>query len=369
MATVACPGCGLPRAEAEMGTKPCPVCAAVPPQTRTGGSRPPLAKTEPDPTEGLPADVSELNSPGTRPHTRAANGKPRHTSNQPPSPEGGSRVLLVGVVTFVLGAICGVGGVLGFQAIEWPKPKREESEVAHKPQDETSPSPTPQPIAIVPMPHEGGIAPIIIDPDSETDFQLPIPLPPPGVVVTHTINKPEGVYSIPPMKKGEHIVLRGTVKTLHVHALEDGAMLDASGLEAAIIIVTGKIDERSTLKLNTQPKGTVHISSKVDGKSTLEINAPEGEVRFMLTTTNAREGSKIDNGSRVTIAARTVEFKGDITGADTKVAVTLSRNAWLKITAIGGTAIVEYKSQVAGWSPPDVIVGTVAGTATFRKIE
>lgn len=368
MATVACPGCGLPRAEAEMGTKPCPVCASTP-EARTGNSRPPLAKTEPDPTEGLPADVSELNSPAARTSTRVVNREPRSTPTRPHSPTSSSRVLLVGAITFVLGALCGVGGVLGFQAIEWPKLKPEESEATLKPQDETSPSPTPQPIAIAPMPHEGGIAPIIIDPDSGADFQLPIPLPPPGVVVTHTINKPEGAYSIPPMKKGEHIVLRGTVKTLHVHALEDGAMLDASGLEAAIIIVTGKIDERSTLKLNTQPKGTVHISSKVDGKSTLEINAPEGEVRFMVATVNGREGSKIDNGSRVTIAARTVEFKGDITGTDTKVAVTLSRNAWLKVTAIGGTAIVEYKSQVAGWSPPDVIVGTVAGTATFRKIE
>jgi hypothetical protein len=366
MATVACPGCGLPRAETEIGAKPCPVCDAAPVATSAPRAKP--KPTEPDPTDGLPADVSELNSPTARTSPRAAKPAVNRTPNHQPG--GSSRTLLVGAITFVLGTLCGIGGVLTFQAIEWPKPKPEELETAAKPEGET-PAPIRKPFgpAIAPMPHEGGIKPIVVDPEPDTDFQLPIPLPPPGVVVTHTINKPGEAYSIPPMKKGEHIVLKGKVKTLHVHALDEGSILDASGLETEVITVTGRIDTGSTLKLNTQPKGTVHITGKIDGKSTLEINAPDGEVKFMVTTINGREGSKIDNGSKVAITARTVEFKGDIAGTGTKVAITLSRNAWLKVTSISGEATVEYKSQVAGWSPPDVIVGTVSRNATFRKIE
>ena len=117
------------------------------------------------------------------------------------------------------------------------------------------------------------------------------------------------------------------------------------------------------------PGGTVHVSGKTDGKSVVEINAPGGEVKFLVTTTANRDGSKIDNGSTVAVTARTVEFKGDITGTDTKVTVTLTRDAWLTVASVSGMATVEYKSQAAGWSSPGVTVGPVAATATFRKIE
>ena len=45
---------------------------------------------------------------------------------------------------------------------------------------------------------------------------------------------------------------------------------------------------------------------------------------------------------------------GDIAGADTKVSVVLTRNGWLKVGSVSGTAAVEYKSRAAGWAPPDV---------------
>src|SRR5436305_22338 len=103
MATVACPGCGLPRVESELGAKPCPVCDAAP---ATGGSRPPLArkKHDPDPTAGLPADVSELYAPDAP--------RPARARSPATSPR-----LVFGAAAFLLGALCGVGGVLGFQAL------------------------------------------------------------------------------------------------------------------------------------------------------------------------------------------------------------------------------------------------------------
>jgi hypothetical protein len=205
------------------------------------------------------------------------------------------------------------------------------------------------------------------DPVAVGEFQLPDPLPPPGVVVTHTVNKPDDVYPVPAMKKGEHVVLKGKVKTLRVHGLDAGAVLDASGLEASVVTVTGKIDNRSTLKLKA-PNGVVQITARVAGQSAVEINAPGGEVKFLLPTANGREGSKIDGGASLAVTARWVEFKGDITGNNTKVAVTLTRNAILKVASVGGRATVEYRAQPGGLSP-DVIVGDVARTALFRKVQ
>jgi hypothetical protein len=167
------------------------------------------------------------------------------------------------------------------------------------------------------------------------------------------------------MKRGERIVLKGKVKTLRVHGLDAGSVLDASGLEAAVVTVTGKIDNGSTLKLHA-PRGVVHLTAKVDNFSSLDVRAPEGEVRFMLPTTDRREGSKIDNGSKVAITARAVEFRGDIAGNNTRVAVTLTRSGFLKVASVGGKAAVEYRALPGPL--PDVVVGDVARTATFRRL-
>ncbi|MBY0459529.1 MAG: hypothetical protein K2V38_19590, partial [Gemmataceae bacterium] len=150
-----------------------------------------------------------------------------------------------------------------------------------------------------------------------------------------------------------------------VPGLDGGATLDASGLEATQVNVGAKIDGQSTLKVNA-PNGVVHFAAKVDGKSVVEVNAPGGEVKFVQPTTATKDGSKIDGGSTVAVTGRTLDFKGDITGEGTKVNITLTRNAWLKVASVSGKAVVEYKPQQAGWSPPDVNVGAVAQTATFR---
>jgi|SRR5579883_13799 len=362
MATVACPGCGLPRAEDEIGAKPCPVCAASTPAYSPRAKKP----TEPDPTAGLPADVSELDARDAPTPPRADKRSPQSEGS---TPEPRSRLLLA-TVMFVLGTLCGVGGVLGVQAINRLKSKPDElnapeaATAANSTLTPTSRVPAPQIPAVAPMPHE----PVLKFSATKLDSDFKLPTPPDRTIVIE-LNQPDDIYVVPfSMKNGERLVLRGKVKTLRVHALDAGAVLDASALEASVITVTGKIDNHSTLKLNA-PNGTVHVTGKVDGQSTVQINAPEGEVQFMLMTTNAREGSKIDNGSQVAVTARVVELRGDVTGTGTKVSVTLTQHAWLKIVSVADNALVEYKSQTPDGSPPEVIVGTVARTAKIRKLD
>jgi hypothetical protein len=348
MATVACPGCGLPRAETEVGATPCPVCDAAPASFAATASR--KKQPDPDPTAGLPADVSQLNA--ARPQVPG---------------EANSRVL-VGAVTFALGAFCGVGGVLGFQAIDWPKPQDAPEVVANPEAESTLGRSAPTLPAVAPMPHEPAPKPIVRTPP-DADFHLVQQPPPPGQETVVKLNQPDATYAVPfPMKSGEHVVLQGKVKTLRVAALDAGAILDASKLEASVIIVTGDINNRSTLKLNA-PNGVIRLTRKIDGNSLVELKAPGGEVKFMLSTTPSREGSKIDGGSTVSVTARQVEFKGDITGTGTKVAITLTSEAVLRVATVNGKAIVEYRSPDARRLPPEVVVGSVARTATFRKID
>ena len=348
MATVACPGCGLPRSEAAVGAIPCPVCDA--PLPGTGSLHPPLAKKkhDPDPTAGMPADASELHAPRTT--ARA--------------PGGASRLRLV-AVTFILGALCGVAGVLGYQAIEVNRGNGE-PEVAATAADAP---PAPQRPVAAPMPHEPNVPAVVPEADPDSAVKPGQPPPPPGRVTVIELNDPDATYAVPfPMNKGEYVVLKGKVKTLRVPGLDAGAILDASALEASVVTVTGKIDNRSTLKLFA-PGGVVHVAGKIDGKSVVEINAPDGEVKFLLATTAEREGSKIDHDSTVAVTARVADFNGDITGLHTKVTVTLSRGALLKVAVVSGRALVEYKSQAGGWLLPDVVVGAVGRTAAVRKIE
>lgn len=339
MATVACPGCGLPRVASELGAKPCPVCEAAP--SLAPAPKPPAPPAEPDPTRGLPADASQLDA-------------------LPPS--GGSRWPLVGAV-FVAGALAGVGGVLGIQALtrEPPQPETGARTVYEPIRPEVVSAPRPE---LAPMPREARTASVV----SET-APMPRLVKPPvphGRVTIVELNEPDATYVVPTtVKKGEHVVLRGKVKTLRVTGLDLGAVLDATALEAETINVGARIDGHSTLKLNA-PNGIVHFGGRVGGGSVVEVNAPGGEVKFMYPTTGAKDGSKIDGGARVSITGRFVEFKGDITGDGTKVLVTLTRNAWLKVASVSGTAAVEYRSQAGGWATPDVTVGAVAPTATFR---
>jgi hypothetical protein len=353
MSMIPCPGCGLPRIEDQLNTVPCPVCAATP---ATAASRP-IAKglPAPDPTAGLPSDVSEL-------HAAAA------------STAAGSR-LFVWVIVFLLGVGTGVGGLLGWQILSAPKtlPRDPRLDTA-----ETTPTPEPQPPNSVPIaPVQPQLRPPEPAETSTSAVSPPRPSPPQpepkpatpleGAVVRDLGEQPDGTFTAPVMKKGERLILKGKIQTLRVIGLDGGAVLDASGLEAATIYVGGKIDGQSVLKLYA-PGGVVTVAAPVGGKSSIEIMAPGGIVNFPIQTAVTRPGSTIDGGSQVTITGRTVDLRGDVNGIETKVRVNLPHMGVLKVAVVRGIATVEY--HVAdGNGMPDVTVGAVSPTATFKKVE
>jgi hypothetical protein len=349
MATVACPGCGMPRTEDQIGSMPCPLCHAA--------STPPAAKrlqsksAEYDPTAGLPSDVSEL------------------ASHTPAKRQSASLWWSSIVASFVLGTAAGIGGVVGWQSLfqsdrqEGEKPIQERitnSVPTTRLQDSIS-------FEMAPMPR------LVLPPDSSNTSQAsPLPVPklnpvPPANAILIDIHQPEATYTLPiSMKHGEYVVLRGKVKTLRVDGVEGGATLDASGLEAGSIYISGHVDESSTLSLNA-PNGAVSIIAPITANSRVEINAAGGGVRFLTPFRTDVPRSQIDGGSIVTINARTIELGGGVGGEETRVEAIVAPEGILSVSAIRGTATVEYWVGPGVGDAPTVTAKHVGPKAAFRR--
>jgi hypothetical protein len=280
-------------------------------------------------------------------------------------------------VAFLLGLAAGAGGLLAAQQVlSWGSPESTPqvapviSEGARADLVSTA--------MIAPMPREhramANASPSFSQPRPESAQQArarakpaPAPLVAPHIEPVH-LNQPDAVYTLPPLeRRGEHVVLRGKVRMLRVNGLSAGAVLDASGLEAGSIYVCGTIEERAHLKIHC-PDGVVEVPAAVGGGSRVEIDAPGSSVRFVYPTTPDRPGSLIDGGAAVAITARTVDLRGDVAGAGTRVKVTLTRNGSLKAAAVRGTAAIEYGTENPQDREPPASAAVVDPTATFRRV-
>lgn len=359
MPMIPCPGCGLPRADDQIDVVPCPVCAVAPASEAASSHLLLAAEIPTDPTTGLPADVSQMEE-----HAARAGGQLR------------SRLAIA--AAFLLGIAVGVGGLLAGQRV-FPLGQPEFA-ARNAPAAETEPrSPFIPPIVVAPMPRERRALESVVnsppEPEPERNQEPrvePKPaLDPPALARIEPIrlNQPDAAFTLPRLEgKDEHIVLRGKVRMLRVNGLGAGAILDASGLEAGSIYVCGTINGGSLLKLHC-PDGVVEVPAAVGERSSVEIHAPGSSVRFVFPTTPDKSGSLINGGATVAITARTVDLRGDVTGAGTTVKVTLTRNGSLKAAAVRGTATIEYKTENPKDREPSASAATVAPTATFKKVD
>lgn len=355
MSTIPCPGCGMPRAVDLADSTPCPVC---------GAGTPIAAELEPE-LEPAPKAQGRP-SLGTAPEPVL----PRASG----FPLGWVAVALL--FGFGLGATAGVGGTFAWQrGFLFGSPQPDDTAAAGPPA-----KPTPEPAAPgtattptsntadppAPAPTINDTpktdAPVTPDPMAAPPMNPP---PPAGRPFVIEVNEPDGTYTLPfPTRQGEHVILHGKAKVLKLPAVEGGAIIDATKLVAAEVHVE-RVDGGATVKLNA-PEGVVTFAGKVDGKSTVEVNASGGTVRFPSPTLPGQDGAKIDGGSKVSITAKRVELRGDITGPATRVTVTLTRAGALRVATVQGTAVLEYRMENAGWSISDATVGPVGPAATVR---
>ena len=362
---IACSGCGLPRAEDQVGTVPCPVCAAAPemPAGATAEASPPEAvEVAADPIAGLPADVSQMEE---RLSTRAS-----------------PRWIIVGA--FLLGTAVGVGGLFAAQELWHSGSAGPVSETSVSPASEIPIGSFPSAglSAVAPMPRErpatGSASPVppesarpepVLAAQPEADPRPALDAPTLARRAVIDLNQPDAAYTVPGnLRKGEQIILRGKVRILRIHDLRFGAEVDASGLDAGSVYIGGKIDGGSVLRVRSRD-GVVDVPAAVGGQSHVEIDAPGGIVRFVHPTTDSKPGSAINGGSIVAITARMIDLRGDVAGTGTKVSATLTPNGSLKAAAVRGTAVLEYRRANPQEPAPAASAAVVDPNATFRKVD
>jgi hypothetical protein len=334
--------------------------------------------------------------------------------------------------------------------------KRVEARPMPEPKSQTQPTPSlrpepkkepepPPPMTLKVEPRKAPELPPMpkVEPKKEPDRRpMPEPRkePQPEVLKGNArhLDRPNGAYTIEALGDRKRVKITGKVKTLTVTGVTNEAQLDASELEAQEIIVLDRIDSRSRvwlcapngrvelrgrldnesqLEINA-PGGTVEFRGKVEARSRLTIEAPDGRVTFTEPTMAGKDGSKIDNESKVTITARDVEFRGKVdsrarvtvtapngrvvfaesktpsgdgaridgdakvfvtakevdfgmplTGQNTRGFVTLTKDGRLRFKSITGAAHIEYRRADPSDPEPTIEMGSMLKKWMLRKTD
>ena len=349
MATMNCPGCGLPRAISE-DDKPCPVCEA-------GGHdllAEPRSERTPHPTDGMPADNSQL------------------ASTKAEAPHGHRPEIVIGVVGVIIGVVLAVAvqsllanpsapdmdaprlaapaPVAVARPAEVPTamvpqiPAADETPAPERPEDPSEPPPAAAPGPVAPLPIPGDGKHLVLD-----------------------IDMPDGSLTFPSStwyKPGMRMILRGRLRHLTIGTVEAGSVVDASGLVAQKIVLH-KVDN-SIVKLKV-PNGEVAVISPIVNGSEVVIDAPNSEVVFR--SNGSGKEPRIEGGSRVKVTARQVMVTTSITGEGTHFDVTLDNGGSLKIPKVEGSTVVEYRKSSPENDPPRIDIATTGPKATVRRVE
>ena len=322
MNSVPCPGCGLPRQAEHVGVVPCPVCEY--------GAR--------DPTPDVVAPAPPRLDP-----TRELATAPRKPMSVTP-------------VAFAAGVVVGVLAVLGWQAYSTARESVTTNTLTATTEErkaEPVPPVPPKPREVAPPPRIF----VAVAPPPHLPFR-----PPPARVTQ--VDHPNAEYP-PLVPPGATVTLKGRAKRLKVPALEGGAVLDASELEVEDVIVVGKIDGGSRLRVAAHKRVT--FQAKIDGRSTVEVIAPTATVMFL--DVKGRDVTGIAGGSVVRVTAHVTSFLGHIRGADTVVTVTVARGGSVGFVEIDGPARFEYRKAAPADPDPVLSRGKVGAAATVARVE
>ncbi len=341
MSLIPCPTCGMPRTAEDVASLECPIC----------GHRelPPTNPAPPDP----------VSTPATRTRSRTF------------------PIVLAGLGGVAIMAVLGtVAAVLQ----NLPKPDQLSAPLTVEPPPPAilvatipTPSPSPSVTVVVPEPAPAPrFVPELAPLPREFVAVLEVaprprgllgPLVDPRVIA---IDRPNGVYELPPLRNRAKVQLVGRVDRLIVRGVEDGAALDALDLKAREVVIAGKVDGGSTARVRTT-NGAIFFQAKVDGASEVVAEAPEGTVTFLSESPGA--GPTIDGGAQVTVAARLVVI-GAVTGADTRVDVTLHPTtkapSFLRVGMIDGPSMVRYRNVAGSKGKPNVLPGELRGGAVLK---
>jgi len=148
------------------------------------------------------------------------------------------------------------------------------------------------------------------------------------------IDAPDRAVSVSDMNREDRLTLTGAVRQLRIGTIGGNAVLDASGLVAQEILITGDLNGGATVKLFA-PDGKVSIGGHVEGRARVTVNAPRGHVLIDA------ESGKLDGKGELTVIARSVEVRGTMAG-NAKLIVTLTGGGTVVLGAVQEEATVVY---------------------------
>ncbi len=177
----------------------------------------------------------------------------------------------------------------------------------------------------------------------------------PKIAPKRHFDHPDDTAAIPDLNSGDRVVLTGKVRALRIGSVNGKGSIDASGLIAEEIVITGDLNAEAVVTLNC-PRGKVTIGGYVGGISKLTVLAPGGEV-IVLADSGRLTGSAV-----TTVTAKRLEVAGKLLGA-ARLNAALTTGGSLKLTSTEEGAIVTYKKAAA--SDPALIVerGIIRGGA------
>jgi hypothetical protein len=241
-----------------------------------------------------------------------------------------------------------------------PPPKPPEPKPVEKKPEPVGPPPVPVPPSPVPVPPPPKPAdPPKIDPP-KIDPPKPRPVPvvmkiDPKIQPKRHFGHPDDIATLPDLNTGDHVVITGKLRVLRIASVNGKAILDASGLVAEEIVITGDLNNDAVVKLNA-PGGKVTIGGFVAGSSKLTVAAPGGTVTVLAGS------GRLAGGSTIAVTAKRLEVLGKMLGG-TKLSATLTTGGSLKLAAMDERATVTYRRAAPTDPPIAVEKGDIRGGA------
>lgn len=241
--------------------------------------------------------------------------------------------------------------------------------------DPGPPSPINTPVAPLPhVPKAPAPEPAPARPTRPNDVKDPVPMPvdfapkkvgpraigvvmkiDPRIAPTRDFDHPDDTAALPDLNSGDRVTLTGKVRVLRIGSVNGRGAIDASGLVAEEIVITGDLNGEAVVALNA-PAGKVTIGGHVGGASKLTVVAPGGEV-ILLSNSGRLTGS-----TSTTVTAKRLEIAGKLLGT-AKLRATLTPGGSLKIAFADESASVRYKKTAVTDPPLAVEKGVVRGGA------
>jgi len=324
----ACPNCAMPRSDADIAERPCPLCGHV-----FGQAVAPYVEE--------PA-VAEVEAVALPPASLPARRIPS---------------MVIGIASMAFGAAlvsaflpAKVRDVMTVQTVLATSINAPASNTATKPApavtfgdlalaaklgaSNTATKPAPavtllEPVwEIAPLPRE--VEAVAVAPPKPVEVV-------PGGIQLIRLNRPKEVYTMERIGEGNTIKLTGKVSKLIVSGVDGGATLDATELDTKTISFNGRIEGNATIKLN-MPNGTLTFSKAISGGANIDAQVPGGSISF------STPGATVSGGAKLKLTGKSVWFHTRIDGGCT-IDVTVSNLGSMKFLELAEGSKIHYRGE------------------------